>query len=237
MTVTTRIILSSGIDIRIDFISCDHTACDIVNYSTFLHSMTRRQILITFFLLLLALAGFMFSQTKRRSLCRDFHCIRMDKLDVFRLKDLYSDTPDAYRVLFQSGNQWLRIEAKPVPLATSGQELNAAVTKVKAMFEKAPAPYPGDVSDAVVCDSRFVPTYEEIQTETNPLSLFVGYLNDRMTFGSCSENQAVYRGILALTYCPKQTLLLRIELIAKVSDFLSHEKELVDQIKSLRCAP
>ena len=169
------------------------------------------------------------------SLCKNLSCIQMDDSSLFRSKDTYSDTQSAYRALFEYNGRFLRIDAQRSAQTSAGQELDAAVTKIKAMFEKAPAPYPGEISDAIVCDPAFVPTYEEVTSGKTRLSLFVGYLNNRMTFGSCSQSQAVYRGALVLMHCPEQSLLIRTELIAKTDDFASHEQALMNQIRSLRC--
>ncbi len=192
----------------------------------------------TAFLFLTVLSGILIHTwwTKRPvSLCNTLSCIQMDDSSRFRNKDTYSDTQSTYRALFEHNGRFLRIDAQRTAQNSAGQERDAAVTKIKAMFEKAPAPYPGEISDAIVCDPAFVPTYEEIGPDKARISLFVGYLNNRMTFGSCSQSQAVYRGALALMHCAEQSLLLRVELIAKTDDFVIHEKELMNQIRSLRC--
>lgn len=199
--------------------------------------MASMRIPLLFFLIAACgIAGILVWKSRPASLCGKLRCIRMDTLSSFVKQDLYSDTENTYRALFTSGRRFLRIEAqKTAPLA-SDAELNAAITKVKAMYEKAPAPYPGEISDAIICDPSFIPTYEEIKQDDTKTAIFVGYLNNRMTFGSCSQDQAVYRGILALTYCRKQSLLLRLELIAPTDTFRENENELMNQIRSLRCA-
>lgn len=188
--------------------------------------------------LLIITAGLMTAATRLyrpASLCRNLTCIRMDGTGPLALHETYTDTPDVFRGLFTGEGRFLRIEANRTAPESSRQDLNAAITKMKAMFEKAPAPYPGELSDTIVCDPRFVPTYETLQRNGTDIHIFVGYLNDRMTFGSCSREQATYRGALALLFCKNRSLLLRVELIAPVADFSAHEKELTDQIRSLQC--
>lgn len=169
------------------------------------------------------------------SICHNLRCISMSHTNSYQLQELYSDTPDIYRALFSKDKNRIRIEARRVPKASSMQQMNESVTRIKAMFENAPAPYPGELSNTVVCDQKFIPTYEEIHENNTPISLFVGYLNNRLTFGSCSQNQAVYRDALAFIYCPAQSLLIRLELIASTEDFALQEKELLQQIKTLQC--
>lgn len=173
----------------------------------------------------------------RRSLCDRLSCIRMEGASAFTRSEIYSDSEDTYRALYTQGNQYLRLEAKKTALTEAEHELNASVARMKALFEKAPAPYPGDISDAIVCDPAFVPVYAESNTHGNKIAYFIGYLNDRLTFGSCSQDQATYRGIMAFTYCPKQGLLLRVELISPTQEFNAREKELTSAIQGLTCPP
>jgi len=153
----------------------------------------------------------------------------------YQPKEIYTDSPATYRALYSKDDRLFRIEVQKVNPDEAQKELAAGVIRVKAQFEKAPAPYPGDLSDTITCDPHFIPTFEETQNQTMHLSLFTGYLNNRLTFGSCSENQAAYRGILVFTMCPKHKLLIRIEHIASLTDFEAHGKELMDQIKTLSC--
>lgn len=198
--------------------------------------MANTRVFIFIFLILLGgIAAGIIWKSNPTSLCSHLRCIRIDNASSYHQQDVYSDTKSIYRALYSADKRFLRIEAQRTSPQSAPQELDAAIAKVQAMYEKAPAPYPGEISDAVVCDPSFIPTYEEVKRNETKTALFVGYLNNRMTFGSCSQNQAVYRGVLALTYCPQQSLLLRLELISPTSDFEQYEKEFMDQIRSLQC--
>lgn len=200
------------------------------------HMTSKRNLfLLSFVSLLVVLAG-LWWKSRPTTLCAHLSCIRMKDTSGFLVKDIYSNTEQTYRALYTQADRFIRIEAQRTTPGSAQEELDAAVTKVKAMYEKAPAPYPGEISDAIICDPRFIPTYEEIKQNDRRTALFIGYLNNRMTFGSCSQDQAVYRGILALTYCPKRSLLIRLELIAPTADFDSNENALTGQMRTLSCA-
>ncbi len=173
---------------------------------------------------------------RQRFVCEQLNCIRMNGLSTYQEKEIYSNTPLIYRALFSHDERLLRIEARQIAANSAAQELNASVTKMKAMFENAPAPYPGEISDTVSCDQKFVPTYTEMNNNNSRLNVFVGYLNNRLTFGSCSLDQAVYKGALIFTYCPQTSLIVRLELIAPTHDFETHETEIMEQIKTFRCS-
>lgn len=170
-----------------------------------------------------------------RSLCRNLSCIEIPHRNTYLLKETYADTPDVYRALFISQTNHLRIEARHVVSQEAETSLNASVIRMKALFEKAPAPYPGDISDAVVCDPTFVPTYHEITNKSGTIKYFEGYLNDRMVFGSCSDTESTYRGLMAFIICPSSALTIRAELIAPTAVFTKQQKEFTRQIEALSC--
>lgn len=152
---------------------------------------------------------------------------------MYRPKDIYTDTPTTYRALFTEDHRLIRIEARRVPASEAPKELEAAIARVNGMFAKAPAPYPGEVSDAIVCDPALAPSFHTTQSANGPIPYFIGFLNDRLTFGSCSQNQATYRGLMAFTYCPTKSILLHIELIETAPAF--SEETAVKMIQTLAC--
>lgn len=190
---------------------------------------------ILFMLLMVGISGIMIWKSRPVSLCGDLSCISMRDISAFQSQEIYSDTLRTYRALYSNKKRLLRIEARSAPKDSSEAELKEEITKVKSMFEKAPAPYPGEISDAIVCDSTYKPQYREFESSTSRKYLFVGFLNNRLTFGSCSQNQAVNKGALVFMYCPNRSLLIRLELIAPTDDFQSHENEIMRQVESLQC--
>ncbi len=193
--------------------------------------MTTR-ILAVIFLFFVGIFFFLDRYRAPRSLCKNLTCITLPNLYTFHQKEEYADAPDAYRALYESPSALLRIEVKKVLAEQSDQELIGAVSRMKALFEKAPAPYPGEISDAVVCDPAYIPTYRE----ENGIRYFTGYLNNRLTFGSCSKDQAAYKGLMGFVYCSNSSLLIKLELITETAAFPSREKELLSQMVSMTCA-
>jgi hypothetical protein len=159
----------------------------------------------------------------------------MKNISSFTRTDTYTDTPSVYRALYTDKNTYVRIEAQKIPAIDAEARISTDVTRMKALFEKAPAPYPGDISDAIVCDPKYVPVYREMATSDGKLRYFTGYINNRLTFGSCSQNEATYRGFMAFMYCKKTSLSVRVELMVPADIFTKHEDAFTKQILSLRC--
>ena len=186
-------------------------------------------------LVCLIIGGWYFLQTRTAYLCDNLSCIHVPRSSSYVLRETYIRTPTLYRALYASGSDYLRIESQRILRKDSDQAVLAAVAQMKAMYEKAPAPYPGDISDAVVCDPDFVPTYKEIPRRSGTLYLFRGYLNNRMTFGSCSKSQAVYKGYLVYMYCAQSQQFVRTEFIYPVSEFAAREVDIEKEIQQVSC--
>ncbi len=196
--------------------------------------MPRKFAVVILFLSVIA-AGIVWQKNTQPSLCKNLDCFLMKDSDGFTVKELYTDTKDAYRALYKNANRYIRIEARVINPSQKDAELQAAVNRMRALFEKAPAPYPGEISDAIVCDPAFIPMEKELKNANTSLTYFTGYLNNRMTFGSCSLDQAVYKGIAAYTYCPANNLYINIELFTPTEEFEANSPAVENQIRTLRC--
>lgn len=189
-------------------------------------------ILIIFALIL----GAVYYPRAPASACSQMDCITLADKQKYTLKEKYSETRQSYRALFSSGSRWLRIEANKVSPESSESELSAAVARIKALFDKAPAPYPGEISDAIICDPDYIPSFTDKTVNDTRIRYFTGYLNNRMTFGSCSKDQAVYKGIMAFLYCQKSSLLIKIELIQSTQEYESSADEIEAHLLSVACS-
>lgn len=196
--------------------------------------MTRR-LTPVLLLLFIAVAIVAWQKTGSVSLCHNLRCLLMTNAGGYTPEEIYSDTKEVYRALYKNNNRYIRIEARVVDPSQKDAELQAATSRMRALFEKAPAPYPGEISDAIVCDPAFIPVVKEYKNTNISLTYFTGYLNNRMTFGSCSLDQAVYKGIAAYTYCSADNLFVSLELFAPTKEFDANSPALEDQIRSLRC--
>lgn len=170
------------------------------------------------------------------SLCRNLSCVNIPDRLSYHLKEVYSDGPSVYRALYTSDKRYIRIEAHRTGAKDAKRELDISVTRMKAMFEKAPAPYPGELSDTIVCDPTYAPIYHETKRPDGTiLRYFDGYLNNRMTFGSCSQSEIAYTGSMAFLYCPATSLNLRVEMITPINNGGTIVRTPNQEIASVEC--
>lgn len=111
-------------------------------------------------------------------------------------------------------NKVLKIEAiTGIDKASADLLLEDEALTVKALYEAALSPYPGEISNQIVCNERFKPVFGTAEAKLN-FSYFALFATDRLTYGACSEDLVKYKAILAWAYCEKKKTLYRFELFA-----------------------
>ena len=160
----------------------------------------------------------------------------MRDLDKFDVKEIYQDDKDVYRALFSKDSNLLRVDIRSnISESEAAKQIEVQITRMKALFENAASPYPGEISDEVVWDKELIPQLEEREVNRIQASHFTGYLNDRLVFGACTQDQAIYRGILALFYCPNQKQLFQLEIITPRDNYETNENKYLQMLNSIGC--
>ena len=167
-------------------------------------------------------AGFLVRTDLPFGQCHRLSCLQLSDNAVLKLTEVYEDIPGSvYRARYQMGDFIVRVDVRSdVEPDAAIDYIHGRVAGMKALYDNLRSPYPGLLSNEIVCDEGFKPTYRSFTTaQTIQIQEIVGYLNDRLTFGSCQKDQAVYRGLMVLAACPKQKMLYQIEFITPIESF------------------
>ena len=168
--------------------------------------------------------------------CNKLACISFNGLTDYKETEIYQNTNNTYRALLEkSDSTLLRAEIiSNIEESEAQEEINARVIRVKAFSEKSPAPYPGEISDSVICSDNFIPKYQKLTINGINLHTFSGFYNDRLVFGACTEETIENPGMMILFYCVKSKQLYQLELVkTELSD--NNSEQLIDIIFSLSC--
>lgn len=149
--------------------------------------------------------------------CKYLGCIDFTEIKEYKIKDIYRDEKNLYSALYIRGDNLLRVEIKSdISREESDQIIETRTTTIKSQFENSRSPYPGEISDEIVCDNKFKPVFLD--------GYVIAYLNSRLTYGSCIEEQNVYKSIEIWKYCEAQKKLYQLEYIYPKDKF--HEDKL-----------
>lgn len=174
--------------------------------------------------------------TLRLRTCQKLNCLFFKGRENFHLKELYQDDKNIYRALFFDKNDLLRVNIQSQIDSSSAEKyIQGEITRMKALFANAVSPYPGEISNEIVCGKKFTPNLTTIKTNNLTISYFTGYLNERLVFGACTEDQALYRGILALFYCSKQNQVFQIEVIVPKDEFSRSPQKYQEMLRTISC--
>ncbi|MCL4338146.1 hypothetical protein M1271_00475 [Patescibacteria group bacterium] len=185
------------------------------------------------FLVFFALSAFIVTIISH---CQKIQCISMADLPKYSLKEIYQNTNNIYRALYTNDKDILRVEIRSGINETEAQKsIDAQTARMEALFADATSPYPGDITNEISCNSKFKPKMAIENINGIRITHFTGYLNNRLTFGACTDDQAVNKGIEALFYCSSQRKLYQTEIIAPTSKFNSNENFYNGVLHSIRC--
>lgn len=174
--------------------------------------------------------------TTKYSYCSKIECLYFEEIDKFNLKDIYEDSKSVYRALFSHNQDYLRIEIRSdVKQETADRYINAQITRMKALFENTRSPYPGEISDTISCDEKFKPDIKSDLINGINVTHFSGFLNNRMTYGACTDDQAEYRGVFTLFYCQKQNKLYQLEIFSPKEFYEANQPKYNSILNSIRC--
>jgi len=199
--------------------------------------MFRKNLKYVYFIIFIFFAAVAFTYfSSQQKSCQKLNCLVMKNLDQFQTKEVYQDDPKTYRALLSFDEDLLRVEVNSAITENEAEkQIQAQITRMKALFEKATAPYPGEISDVIQCEWEFRPISGTSYQNNIQISHFTGFLNSRLVFGACTADQAVYRGILALFYCSGQKQLFQLEIIAPAEKFKASPENYTQILQSLAC--
>lgn len=165
--------------------------------------------------------------------CNQLNCLIFNRKSQYIFKTEYENTDKAFRALYSNKDQLLRME---VYSQTSGQQSDNFVEykkmQIMGLYEDAKSPYPGTISDKITCDRKYKPVFKTLKNNWLKLEYYSGYLNERMQFGSCIDDQLVYNNQAVMFYCSSQKKWYHLEFISPLK---SSSQYVLDIISTIKC--
>ena len=149
------------------------------------------------------------------------------KLQGFTVeKYFYDEEEKAAKAVLKSPQATIRIEAiNDIDKTSAGILLDDKILTIHALYGAALSPYPGEISNKIICKEKFKPHFNTKQTEFN-YSYFTLFATDRFTYGACSEDLIKYKAVLAWAYCGEKNIFYQFELFSPVETFLEPYQDL-----------
>lgn len=183
--------------------------------------------------LLLTLAGFFIYYFLFR--CNKLQCITTRHLSLTSVNSVYESTRKTYHALYNTPYGLFRIEKQSGLSKKDADNLTTvSVMTAQGLFNNARSPYPGPLSDEITCDKKYAPTPETYQTASATMTLFNGYTNNRLQYGTCIDDQVVYKGYTALFYCRNYRTWYKAEILIPMKDGIN-DNVYISLLQAIQC--
>ncbi len=168
-------------------------------------------------------------------LCNRTRCISLNSISTWREQEIYENNYSKYRALLATPKYLIRIE-KNSNLSKKDAEtlILVDVMQKRGLFDEAVNPYTGTISNKISCENRYKPEVQIISANDLKVTYYSGWLNDRLQYGACLDDQLIYKAYNALFYCSGQRTLYHLEFIAAIKD-KPEDSYFLNQIESIKC--
>ncbi len=191
-----------------------------------------RLIIITLLLAVITITTAGIILLKKRD-CSKLSCLSFETKELYRTDTEYENNEKAYRAMFQNDNLQLRVEIYSQVTPQQAAEYNEyKKMQLMGLYENARSPYPGAISDQISCEDKYKPKFRQLQTTTLKIDYYIGYLNNRMQYGSCTDEQLKYRSAVAMLYCLAQKKWYLLEFITPIDQ---PDDRTIQIIQSMSC--
>jgi hypothetical protein len=160
--------------------------------------------------------------------------LNSELLEDFTLeKKFFDETEQSTKLLYHRNGEVLKISSLgSIDKASADIVLSGQIQTINALYANALSPYPGEISNEIMCPEKFMPELYTKQIDSLNYTYFTLFATDRFTYGACAEDLVKYKSILAWTYCSKKNTFYRFEFFIPIETF---SKSHLDMITSFRC--
>lgn len=157
--------------------------------------------------------------------CKNYSCLVFPNKNLWTLEDTYRNENNVWSGMFSYNDYKIRLYDQENVSSDEAQNfIKTTRMKIIGLFDTATSPYAGAISDKITCAKELIPAEEDF---TNDLGLKVyfisSYLNDRLEYGACTENQIKYKVYSGMFYCENTSQWFHLELISPLNSELSKD--------------
>ena len=168
-------------------------------------------------------------------LCNRIRCISLNSISAWREQEIYENNYSRYRALLVAPSYLIRIEKNSNLSKEDAENLILFdVMQKKGLFDDIINPYTGEISNKISCENRYKPEVQIIPANDLKVTYYSGWLNDRLQYGVCLDDQLIYKTHNALFYCSNQRSLYHLEFIMAIKD-KPEDSYFLNQIQSIKC--
>lgn len=159
----------------------------------------------------------------------------MEGLNDFREKEVFANTKDIFRALYENKNAFIRVEIysnKTIQWAM--EQKKEILAEAEAYYFESFAPYPGEITKTVKCNETWKPVVVNEKINNIDVSYFKSRMNERMVY-ACNESEAFYNNVTVIFHCLKQKKNYILEFFSPLDKNTAYSDSVIQNIRKLRC--
>lgn len=176
----------------------------------------RLKIKMIFILVVLILVIIIFIVLMSNSLknSKKLSSLNSEYLEEYRLSEKYLKK-DSVTYIFTNKENIINLEEiKDIKKESADEFIEEEIITIEALYSNSLSPYPGDVSNEIVCNERFIPKFLNKTVNNLTYFYFILFSNERQSLGACSEELVKYKSLIGWNYCENTKTLNKIELFS-----------------------
>jgi len=151
---------------------------------------------------------------QNRIFCQKPRCLIPNPINQFRLVEVYKDDNRIFQAKYVNGDLIARLMVETgINQSQSETKINEYVRTIQTLYENRTSPYPGQVSQEIVCQEDYKPVYGEKNLNGIKVTYLTGFMTERFTFGACVDDLLTRRGVIAWFRCDRINTFNQIEFI------------------------
>jgi len=168
--------------------------------------------------------------------CGKYTCLKFPEKQLWKTLEVYEQTDRAWRGLLTHPSYLIRLEQfSNISPQEASQFNKIRIMKAQGLFESARSPYTGETSQRISCPLKYKPEEKQLTTtEGIALIYYSGYLDDRLQYGACADDQIAYKGYVALFHCDSIRQWYQLEVIVPIKEGQPDDKYL-DLFRAVGC--
>lgn len=197
--------------------------------------MIKRRYITAVLLIILVGVTVWYFVSKKEGTCPRVSCVSFLGKPQYKPGEIYEEASGVFRALFRSDKIMLRVDIRSTIIPSDAQMLtDGFLAQIKGLYANTRSPYPGDVSNEIVCSKEFIPVFATDTVNGIQIAHFSAYLTSRLTYGACVADLTSYKDTTAIFYCPGRQQLITLEWIVPKDQASSLPGE-SSIVQSIRC--
>ncbi len=170
--------------------------------------------------------------------CKNYQCLVFPEKNLWQKIETKNNDSHFWQGTLTHPNYQLKIKIASNLTSQKAQEYTQiSLTQIQSLFNNSRSPYPGQLSDEIACQSKYLPeTKTQTFKEGLKLTYFSSFMTNRFQYGACLDSQIAFTAQTVFFYCPNTKQWYQLEFIQPQKNLQNPvNQNILDQFSQINC--